>query len=163
MDVFYRSNKDDVIILIKSKHQYAKVRKRLFAVLKSLRLTVSPQKTKMGKLTTFHFTGVKFGVSQNPQSEESHVSANMYKRCCARALSRVVALRNNAVNAATIQRYLTRWARWWKSVGNWDELSLLAQWTAYTQQHVNDCAWFGSGLIAFEERLRPAPHQVLVS
>ena len=162
MDVFYRRFVDDVIILVKNKHQYAKVRKRLFEVLRSLKLTVSPQKTKMGKLKTFHFLGVEFGVSQNPQSDKSQVSATMHKRCCARALSRVVTLRDNAVNAAAIQRYLTRWSNWWQSTGNWESASLLAQWPAYTKKCVPDCAWLGSGLVAFEERLRPTRFTVSI-
>ena len=104
----------------------------------------------MGRLSTFHFLGVAFEVSQNPQGDKNQVSATMHNRCCARALARVVLLRENAVNTAIIQNYLSRWAAWWKSMGNWNEITLLQQWVSYAQKHATDLVWLGSGLIAFE-------------
>ena len=149
-DGSYRRYVDDGIILIKNRRQYAKAKRRLFEVLRSLKLVVSPQKTKMGKLSTFHFLGVAFEVSRNPQNDKNQVSATMHNRCCARALARVVLLRENAVNKAIIQGYLSRWAAWWKSMGNWNQITLLQQWVSYAQRCAFEHVWLGSGLVAFE-------------
>ena len=48
--IFYLRFMDDVIVLIETQRQYAKARKRLFAILKELRLKISPHKTRMGRL-----------------------------------------------------------------------------------------------------------------
>ena len=117
----------------------------------------------MGRLTSFHYLGVLFEVSRNPQKRENPVSVSMHPRCCARALGRVVTGRTNAVNTAILQCYLTRWAAWWQSVGNWDPLSLLAQWTHYARNIAPELAWLGSGLLAFETRSRLASISVPLS
>ena len=104
----------------------------------------------MGKLSTFHFLGVAFEVSRNPQSDKSQVSATMHNRCCAHALARVVLLRENAVNTAIIQGYLGRWAAWWKSMGNWNQITLLQQWVSYARRCAFEHVWLGPGLVAFE-------------
>jgi hypothetical protein len=69
MRVFYRCFVADGIILLKNKHQYTKAKRRLFSVLRSLKLEVSPQKTKMGKLSSLHLLGVDFEVSQTLQGK----------------------------------------------------------------------------------------------
>jgi len=67
--IFYLRYVDDCIILIESKRQYAKARKKLFSVLKELRLKISPHKTRMGALNKgFHFLGVNFEVTRILQS-----------------------------------------------------------------------------------------------
>lgn len=67
-DAFYRKYVDDIIILVINERQHRRARKRLFEVLRELHLEVSPQKTRMGKLDVFHFLGVKYEASRNPQS-----------------------------------------------------------------------------------------------
>jgi hypothetical protein len=58
----------DIIILAKNSRQYTKARKRLFEVLKALRLKISSHKTRMGALKEgFHFLGVNFAVARTPQ------------------------------------------------------------------------------------------------
>jgi hypothetical protein len=86
----------------------SKAKQRVFEVLRALKLDVSPQKTKMGKLSGFNFLGVDYGVSQNPQ-DEIQVTAEMHPRSCSRALGKVKAMRQSAVHTADIQRYLVRW------------------------------------------------------
>jgi RNA-directed DNA polymerase len=145
-DVFYSRYQDDIIILIKTKNQFIKAKKLLFKVLGSLHLAISPEKTRLGRLKDFHFLGVKFEVSQNPQ-EKTQSTATMHPRSCARALEKVKTLRANAVHTAHIQRYLMRWAGWWHCVAGWTKLSLLTQWVEYTGALAPDTAWIGSGLL----------------
>ena len=158
MDVFYRRYVDDIIVLLRSKHQFSKAKKRLYEVLRSLKLELSPQKTKMGKLSRYHFLGVAFTfeVSQNLQIE-THVTAEMHPRSCSRALNKVIAMRESAVSAADIQRYLVRWASWWKSVSDWTLLSLYVKWRLFATLHARDVAWLGRGLVAFEVLQYDAP------
>jgi RNA-directed DNA polymerase len=108
MDVFYCRYVADIVVLAKSQHQFAKAKKRLFKVLRQLKFEVSPQKTKMGKLSGFHFLGATFEVSQTLQSK-NQVTTAMHNRSCRRALDKVKAMRESAVSAANIQRYLRRW------------------------------------------------------
>lgn len=157
MDVFYRRYVDDIIILVKSKSQFAKAKKRLFEVLRKLKLKVSPQKTKLGKLSTFHFLGVNFEMSRNSQIDETQGRAEMHKRCCRRALDNVITMRKNAVPAAIIQRYLIRWATWWKSMCDWSKTSSLMRWSVYATWESPEVAWLGRGLIAFEASRCNAP------
>lgn len=150
MDVFYARYVDDVIILVKTKHQYSKAKKRIFEVLRQLKLEVSPQKTRFSKLDRFHFLGIDFEVSQNPQ-DKNQVTVTMHKRSCSRALNKVVAMRKNAAyHAADIQRYIIRWATWWKSVCGWPRSSLLIRWTVFATLHAKEYAWLGRGLLVFE-------------
>jgi hypothetical protein len=96
--IFYLRFMDDIIILVKNKRQYIKARKRLFAVLKALRLKISPHKTRMGALKEgFHFLGVNFEVARTPQGEIQEAKLRCIARTCRRALDKVVALRSNAV------------------------------------------------------------------
>lgn len=66
----------------------------------------------------------------------------MHPRSCSRALGKVVAMKECAVHAADIQRYIIRWGNWWASVGNWTTLSLLHRWTIFTTIHAKEYAWF---------------------
>ena len=104
----------------------------------------------MGKLDTFHFLGVKFEASRNPQSSESQVTVSMHPRCCSRALNKVLALIDNAVHAADIQRYLVRWATWWQTMADWSMSSILLQWTEFAGINASEVAWYGRGLVSFE-------------
>jgi hypothetical protein len=55
-ELLYLRYMDDIVILTKTKRQYQKTKKRLFSILRTLKLTVSPRKTWMGKLSRgFHF------------------------------------------------------------------------------------------------------------
>jgi hypothetical protein len=149
-DVFYRRYVDDIIILVKNERQYRRARKRLFEVLRELHLEVSPQKTRMGKLDVFHFLGVKYEASRNPQNSGSQVTVSMHPRCCSRARNLVIASIDNAVHAADIQRYLVRWATWWQTIASWSMNSILLQWTEYASKIACGVAWYGRGLVSFE-------------
>lgn len=54
--VVYLRFMDDILILFQTKRQFQKGRKTLFSILRSLKLSLSPHKSWMGKLTRgFHF------------------------------------------------------------------------------------------------------------
>ncbi len=111
---------DDIVILAQTKSQFVAARKKLFRILRQLKLKLSDAKTRMGKLHKgYHFLGVQFQVqpaaSQNLPEETPVMSATIHSRSCRRALERVRAM-NSAViyyHPADIQRYLRRWAHWW--------------------------------------------------
>ena len=70
--VFYVRYMDDIIILTNSKRQYVQAKKSMYAILKTLKLTLSPSKTAMGLLSKgFHFLGVQFSASQNADNKSS--------------------------------------------------------------------------------------------
>ena len=148
-NIFYRRYMDDIIILVRNKHQYAKARKRLFSILKELKLQISPKKTRMGLLKKgFHFLGVKFEVTRIPQRETQVATVDIHERSCRRALGNVQAMQKDAVNAAKIQRYLSLWATWWKSVIRSDRFKLLYTWLCYTKySQETSCMWFGRDLL----------------
>lgn len=115
--VFYRRYMDDILLLVKNRRHYARAKKRIFSILRSLRLQLSKHKTKMGRLKTgFHFLGVNFEVSQNPQGKTQAVAVTLHSRTIRRAQDKIQAMRDNAVHPAQIHRYLIRWAAWWQSV-----------------------------------------------
>lgn len=103
----------------------------------------------MGKLNSFHFLGVNFEVAQTLLGKNQG-TAEMHPRSCSRALGKVIAMKENAVHAARIQRYLIRWSNWWHSAGNWTSLSLLYRWMVFATIYAKEYAWLGRGLVAFE-------------
>ena len=114
---FYLRYVDDILILVETKRQYAKARKRLFAILKELRLQISPHKTKMGLIKKgFHYLGVVFELSQNTHLKTQTAIANVHSRTPLRALTNVRSLSQDSVHPAHIQRYIARWA--WKKLNS---------------------------------------------
>ena len=139
---------DDLIILLENKRQYAKVRKRLFTILKELKLKISPHKTRMGELHGgFHFLGVDFEVSRNPQRQTQEATVDIHSRTCRRALDKVQAMNTNSVHPANIQRYLSRWASWWSSVVKLEKFELIYRWLCFTELIQHDSVWVGRGLL----------------
>ena len=108
----YRRFMDDGLALISGKKRYLKTKKRLFKILHSLKLRISPARTYCGKLDTkgFHFLEVTFEVPQSPQSQTQEPAVTLHSRTYRRALDKVRVLnRNNALHPAHLQRYLVRW------------------------------------------------------
>jgi hypothetical protein len=110
---------DDFIILAQTKSQFVAARKKLFRILRQLKLKLSDAKTRMGQLHEgFHFLGIQFQVqqttSQNSPAKTPVMSATIHNRSCRRALQRVSAMKQSAVfYPAEIKRYLLSWANWW--------------------------------------------------
>ena len=93
---------DDIIILAQTKRQFVAARKKLFRILRQLKLKLSDAKTRMGKLHEgFHFLGIQFQVqsaaSQNLPTKTPVMSATIHSRSCRRALERVCAMKQSAV------------------------------------------------------------------
>jgi hypothetical protein len=146
--IFYRRYMDDIIILVKTKRQYTKARKRLFTILQKLKLQLSPHKSKMGRLKEgFHFLGVNFEVTRIPQSKTQVATVNLHSRSCRRALDKVQAMRKDAVNPAHIQSYLSRWATWWHSTMKLEKLLLIFIWVKFTGRFQDGSVWLGRGLL----------------
>lgn len=146
--VFYRRYMDDIIILIENKRQYAKARKRLFAILKELKLQISPHKTRMGALREgFHFLGVSFEAAQTTRAQNQVTAVNIHPRTCRRALDRVAVMQEDAVHPAKIQRYLSMWATWWHPVVRLEQSSLIYNWVCYVKTLHPELLWFGRGLL----------------
>jgi len=148
--IFYRRYMDDVIILIKNERLYRKAKKRLFTILRALKLQVSPHKTRMGRLNQgFHFLGVEFVVAQTPQ-HKTQAKPTIHTRTCRRALDRVQAMRSDAVHPAIKQRYLIHWATWWSNTVGLSRTTLIQQWINHTATQSPSEQWLGRGLIDFK-------------
>lgn len=136
--VFYLRYNDDVIILTKTNAQYQRARRRLFSTLRSLKLRVSPKKTKMGALTAFHFLGVQFALEKKQpgtrtpalKSQVNKVAISLHARSCHRALEKVTSQIGDAFNTANILRYLFRWATWWHQSTSIPYRDLINAWIA---------------------------------
>ncbi len=109
---------DDIVILAKTKRQFLKAKKRMQRILLSLKLKLSRTKTQMGEFTKgFHFLGIDFAVSQNQQDNEKiQVTTSLHPRTYRRALNKIYAMEEGAVNSVKVLRYLFRWATWWSMV-----------------------------------------------
>lgn len=117
---------------------------------------LSPHKTKMGRLRTgFHFLGVAFEVSRNPQGknpEKTTASVAIHPRCCRRAWDKAIALKANAVHPALIQRYLVRWASWWHSVIETDFFTVMRRWLVYATRQGDHFAAINRSLLIKRNR-----------
>jgi len=139
---------DDILILAQTERQYRRAKKILHGVLASLELTLSPSKTRMGAIEHgFHFLGVQFEVSRNPQAKNQFM-LRIHSRSCKRALDRVNAMREDSVHPAMMQRYLVRWGEWWsKSCPSMSVVSLLLAWVELTLARDPTSVWIGRGLL----------------
>jgi RNA-directed DNA polymerase len=141
LNVFYLRFCDDFIILAQTKSQFVAARKKLFRILRQLKLKLADAKTRMGKLHDgFHFLGMKFQVqpaaSQNLPAKSPVMLATIHSRSCRRALERIRAMRESAVNPnpAEIQQYLRRWSHWWAcTLSPITRASLILAWRAYAE------------------------------
>ena len=95
----------------------------------------------------FHFLGVNFEVSQNPQRQTQVATVDIHDRTCRRALDKVQAMSADAVHPANIQRYLSRWATWWHSVVELGKQNLIYKWVCQTAEVQQSTVWYGRGLL----------------
>ena len=146
---FFYLRYDDIIVLVESKKQYLTAKRKLFAILRKLKLQISPHKTKMGRLRDgFHFLGVDFEVTRIPQSEtQVKTQVTIHSRTCRRALDKVIAMKTDAVHPAIIQRYLKRWATWWDPVTKLGYCTILQKWVDHTTADQPTVVWLGRGLL----------------
>ena len=144
---------DDVLILFETQRQFQRGRKTLFNILRTLKLSPSPQKTWMGKLSKgFHFLGVGFS-SATSEAKNQRLCISIHPRSCARALDKVKALSSDAVHPANIQNYLANWASWWtRTVRPLTFSALLFDWIVHTRARDPAKVWLGSGLLLLPHR-----------
>ena len=163
---------DDGVLLVKTKRQFIRAKRRLINILRALGLKLSPRKTKMGALKTgFHWCGVEVARSRNRENDASDTlqagvprvnnvtkqaknqvdwTAQLHRRSCRRALDRVMSMKEtvgDAVHPAHIQRYLNHWATWWRDMAGESRHTLLTRWVDYAAEHQPQVAWLGAGLL----------------
>jgi len=94
-------------VLCETRNQFVKAKKRLKKMLVTLKLKLSPHKTKMGAFKTFHFLGVNFASARTEHRTNPLTTAiSIHPRSCRRALDKLTAMREDAVHPAEAQRYL---------------------------------------------------------
>ena len=135
----------DIVVLAQTKRQFCAAKKRLFRILQDLKLTLSPKKTRLGKLHDgFHFLGAKLAVSQNTPSQIQNTTVTMHDRSRRRALDHARAMKADSVHPETIKRYVIKWSRWWNTaLQSETQRSILEAWAAYARIHDSYCAWMG--------------------
>ena len=100
-------------MLTKTLNQYRRAKKRLFKILKSLKLKIAKRKTKLGKISDFHFLGVEFRATRTASKpQKTQVLHSLHSRTLQRACDKVC-LDHNAVNPDASIWYLYQWAAWW--------------------------------------------------
>ncbi len=140
---------DDLLVLIKTKRQYRRAKKLLFQILDQLQLKLSPHKSKMGKLSDFHFLGMQFRVSQNTEAKIPLVM-QLHARSCQRALDKVNTMTLDDVHPLKKQSYLSKWAKWWGSIFRHIPIThAMTRWVAhaFAAQDLSH-AWLGRGLLS---------------
>lgn len=165
--VYYFRFVDDILILAETKSQYLKARKKLQKILSQLKLSLSKHKTKMGELKSgFHFLGIEFVAPQSQQVVKNPlvstnrniklpavVSIALHDRSVRRSLDKVHRMREDVVNPADAQVYISRWAKWWSGVSypKITYLDCMNRWikTADSLEKFKPYTWLGSGVIAF--------------
>ena len=84
--VLYIRYNDDILIFTKTLNQYKRAKKRLFKVLKSLKLKIAKRKTKFGKISDFHFLGVEFRATRTASKpQKTQVIQGLHERTLQRA------------------------------------------------------------------------------
>ena len=146
-DIFYCRYNDDILILCQTKRQYARAKKRLKMIVRSLQLTLAPKKTQMGQLNKgFHFLGIQYDVAQTMTSvkKSQHpldpIKVSLHPRSIRRSIDKIrrkqeeTALlkghQSSAEHPANVHRLRYRWANWWaRQHGQLsDRLELIHAW-----------------------------------
>ena len=114
---FYLRYNDDIIILLRSKSQFVRAKKRLKKVLLDLKLTLSPTKTlRVKSMMDFIFQGYVLR-GRNPSKNAlklNHRQPFLYINAVIPwALEKVKLMQASAGSPEKVQSYLRRWARWW--------------------------------------------------
>ena len=141
-----------LLILLPNQKAFQKAKKKVFKVLRDLKLERSPQKTLMGKLSekAFHYLGLSYDWTQTQPQSQTQVK--VHTRTCQRALSHIRLRTYNTgrhkPSPVTDQRYLRRWAAWW----HFDALTLLPddiimEWIRFTDHQAPHLSWLGEELL----------------
>ena len=150
-NVFYVRYMDDIFILFKTKCQFMRARKRIYPILRSLKLKISPNKSSMGKIEgkSLHFLGVKFQTERkvcdikNPQVDTkkrlkttvtlSLCLRHLHSRSIHRQAKRTQETVDLGARLKTIQRSLWQSARWWQRVAQLSVRDYFLLWIRLTE------------------------------
>jgi hypothetical protein len=145
-NVFYVRYMDDIFILFKSKRQFLRAKKRIYSILRPLKLILSPNKSAMGKIEgkRLHFLGVtcqterKVCDSHNPPLEakpslETTVSLSLHSRSIHRRAKRTQEAVDLGARLKTVQRSLWQSARWWQRVAQLSVRDYFLLWVGLTE------------------------------
>jgi len=137
---------DDIFILFKTKRQFLRAKKRIYSILRPLKLILSPNKSAMGKIEgkALHFLGVtcqterKVCDSHNPPVEakpslETTVSLSLHSRSSHRRAKRTQEAVDLGARLKTIQRSLWQSARWWQRVAQLPVRDYFLLWIRLTE------------------------------
>ena len=145
-NVFYVRYMDDIFILFKTKRQFLRAKKRIANILRTLKLTLSPNKSSLGKIEgkTLHFLGVAFQTerkvcdSHNPPvgtkpSLETTVSLSLHSRSINRRAKRTQEAVDLGARLKNIQRSLWHSARWWQRIAQVSVHDYFLLWIQLTE------------------------------
>jgi hypothetical protein len=149
--VEYFRFQDDILILTRTPKQFRRAQKVVFDVLRQLKLKLSHSKSKISRLKAFHFLGFNFELSPSRNAKEkTHVSRQIHKRTCQRALDKLKLSLLNAAPAARRQTYLIRWAAWWGKL-HLETVTLVSNLTRFVLHCISKLelavAWLARGLL----------------
>ena len=77
-----------LVILCRSHNQFKKARSKVFRILQSLKLTLSPKKSYMGPLTDFHYLGAMIKVTPSFDLCNTQISTCLHPRTMLKALNK---------------------------------------------------------------------------
>ena len=135
MAVSYTRYMDDIVILCRSHNQFKKARAKVFPILQSLKLTLSPKKSYMGPLTDFHYLGAMIKVTPSFDLCNTQISTCLHPRTMLKALNKAKV--SAAFGSAThnLRQYLIRWARWWALATQRSALSCLQELLSWSKSN----------------------------
>ena len=79
---------------------------------------------------------------------QSQVNTALHARSCVRAMDKIQVMREDAVNPAEAQQYLSRWASWWARTAPITSTHCLTRWVQQALKHQPDLCWLASGILA---------------
>ena len=140
---------DDILIMLPNKKAYQKAKRKIYKALGALKLELSPKKSLMGKLSekAFHYLGLSYDRTQTDSCPKTQVK--VHTRTWPWALTSDTASNDTGqrkLSPVTDQRYLRRWATWWR----FDALTLsdnITEWIFFTRTQDPRLVWLGEGLL----------------
>ena len=131
---------------------YQRAKKKVYKVLKSLKSTLAPKKSMMGRIIhkSFHYLGLLYDRTRTRSFPQIQVKITLHIRTCGRALYNIryrtyYTGRKNPT-PVTDQRYLRRWATWWH-LNEPTYSDNIKQWIQFAENHAPALSCIGDGLL----------------
>ena len=129
-----------LLILAKTRKHYQKARKKLFRILRSLKLTLSPSKSSFGRIAkkSFHYLGYQFDGTRTLSNPQKPVGVSLHARTHHRARQRLEEQEHLGVTPRHRLTYLKRWSNWWHLKDLLPLSDIACSWrdTIYTQDPI---------------------------